>query len=349
MNIDEFFAERERRTSERVEGFRASLVTHLQADGGRLFVEDACAYAVGSAGRGEMSKSSDLDLFLVTLAESKRLNEILAQAAVLRMMADSGLPVPSNDATFLRLHTADSLAHRLGDVQDDPSNTFTVRMLLLLESRVLYGQPAYDRLLERVMDAYWRNEAGHKSDYLPLVLVNDIVRYWRVLLLNYEAKFDRKERELRQSNKLDGDMTVRLKNDKRFASVKLRFSRCMTCYSMIARLLSEATGCGSEKAHVSRDAMLSMIRSTPVARLQQVRRRAGLAGNDQAVACVDELLGLYREYLELREQDDAEVTAILASGDGKVTFEKAEQFGLKMFELLQELGRSSPLYRYVVA
>jgi hypothetical protein len=348
MNADDFFAEREIGTAERVDAFRAGFVKHLQGDGARMLGNDGCVYVVGSAGRGEMTTASDLDLFLVTHASYKRVHEILAQAAVLRMMAEHGLPEASNDAGFLKLHTAESLAQRLGDVQDDFSNTFTVRMLLLLESRFLYGEDSYVRLLHRVVDAYWRNEAGHATDYLPLVLVNDIVRYWRVIILNYEARFGRKLNELPEDKKDDPEAIAKVKNEKRFASYKLRFSRCMTCYSMIAHLLAEATDVESKTPHVSREAFLDMVRSTPVQRLQQVRGMVMARGDQHAAGLINDLLDLYRGYLELREELGETAVAVLASEDGKGHFERAENFGEKMFELIQRLGSDSPLYRYVV-
>lgn len=350
MAADEFFADCEQRTATLVEAYRASFEHHLQYDGKRELGDEICVYVVGSAGRGEMTRVSDLDLFLVTHGAYRHVHEILAQAAVLRMMKEQGLPEPSNDADFLKLHTAESLAQRLGDVQDDVSNTFTVRMLLLLESRVLYGNAAYGRLVERVIDAYWRNEEGHKDNYLPMVLVNDIVRYWRVVILNYEAKFDRKFNEARRKGEAEQQEALeKVKREKRFASYKLRFSRCMTCYSMIARLLAEATPTAEKTVHVSREALLGMVRSTPVQRLQQVREIAEARGEHQRVTgLIDQLLDLYREYLEMREHWGETAVEQLASEGGKAYFAKAEEFGEKMFQLMQELGSSSPLYRYVV-
>ena len=353
MNADEFFAAREKRTAERVSLLTTSFAGHLGADGAAALGEDGCIYLVGSAGRGEMGNSSDLDLFLVTHAKPRKVDEILAQAAVLRMMREHALPDPSNDADFLRLYAAQNLERRLGAVQDDPENTFTARMLLLLESRPLYGQQSYARLVDRVLQAYWRNDEWHANDYLPLVLVNDIVRYWRVVVLNYEAKFERKRLQVEESAKDAAELAVAktaLEQEKRFAGYKLRFSRSMTCYSMIARLLAETAISLGQRAHVSKAAMRAMVDSTPVRRLQQVRALAVTAGEHDTVRIIDEMLVLYREYLEIRERPDADVKALFGVAETRREhFKKSDRFGERMFDLLQRLGSTSPMYRYVVA
>lgn len=348
VNTEDFFAEREEVTFDRVARFGKSFERHLQDDGKEALGDQGCVYAVGSAGRGEMTKGSDLDVFLVTLGEEKRTHEILAQAAILRMMREMGLPDPSNDASFLKLHTAESLAKRLGDVKDDWSNTFTARMLLLLESRPLYGEAAYGRVLDRVIDAYWRNEEGHEDDYLPLVLLNDIVRYWRVVILNYEAKYAKKLAEEEAKEKPSPEGLARIKREKRFGSYKLRFSRCMTCYSMVARLLAE-TFSTDGRAHVDRTAFLGMVHSTPVNRLREVRDIA--ASHDpirSAATLVDKQLNLYREYLEVRDLWGDDAPSELASEEGRSYFKKAELFGDLMFALVRTLGGHSPLYRFLV-
>jgi len=61
-------------------------------------------------------------------------------------------------------------------------------MLLVLESRLLFIDDTYDALIDNTVEAYCRNYELHPTDYLPIVVVNDIVRYCRVVLLNGESK-----------------------------------------------------------------------------------------------------------------------------------------------------------------
>jgi hypothetical protein len=345
MDVDEFFRAREAATADKLRELADSFAGHLGKDGKRELA-GGCLYAVGSAGRGELGASSDLDVFIVTDDKPTKIRETMVATAVIRTMREHKLPDPSNDALFLRLYGAEDLERRLGDVTDDAENTFTARMLLLLESRPLFGTDSYSRLLERVVKAYWRNNERHAHDYLPMVLVNDVVRYWRVVLLNYEAKYARKLREIKGLEAKDRELEA-LAAEKRFASYKLRFSRCMTCYSMITRLLAETSSPLEAKQHVSVESVLGMIRSTPVQRIQQVRDISVQRGEHKAANLSSSILAGYRSYLETRALPDEAVTMALSSDQG-IAFKQADEFGETMFHLLQELGAKSPLYRFVV-
>jgi hypothetical protein len=365
VSADVYFAKRAADTTSKVDIWRESFKRHLGSDGERALA-NGCLYACGSAGRGELGASSDLDLFVVKLEAGTRIDEVLAQAAVVRMMAEGGLEPPSNDGRFLKLHCVDDLESRLGGVADDPENTFTARMLLLLESRPFYGDAAYDALVQRVLRAYWRNADTHPTDYLPIVLVNDIVRYWRVLLLNYESKYEAKKGKLdaRQrridsagysEKKAAGEQASlqrdcdALDREKPFASYKLSLARCMTCYSMIARLLVDAETRDAQNPHVSLEAAVRMVRSTPVARIQEVRDLSSRAGDATAATQANQLLAIYRRYLEVRELADTEVKGRLAEASfQRKLLDDAVEFGKAMFDLLQTLGAKSPLYRFVV-
>lgn len=345
MTNDDFFAAKAAEAKAKLAEWAAVFENHLARDGRNALV-DGCVYAVGSAGRGELGNSSDLDVFVVTNDKPSRLDEILVQAALIRTMRQFRLPDPSNEASFLRLHGAEELEQRLGAVEDDSlQNTFTARMLLLLESQPFYGTEGYRRLLDRVVKAYWRNHERHRDDYLPMLLVNDIVRYWRVVLLNYEAKFARKEREAKIA---EGDIHKHAK-EKRLASYKLRFARCMTCYSMIVALLWESRFSAAGKPHVSPETMLALVDLSPIQRMQRVLAGANAENANKCAKLIAELLELYLEYLRSRSMPDGELKPLLdVAAPGGSLFFKADDFGARMSALVQELGQNSPLIRYVV-
>jgi hypothetical protein len=346
VDVDAFFAARRVKTAAFLDTWSASFDRHLQADGRAALGADGCVYAVGSAGRGELGRQSDLDVFLVTHGAPRRVDEMLVQVAILRAGRELSLPDPSNDGSFLRLYAADDLKERLGDSSDDVENTFTARMLLLLESRALHGAAAYERLVRDVVQTYWRNADYHADDYLPIVVANDIVRYWRAVLLNYEAKWARKRRAAAAA----GRLTAELDAEQRLDGYKLRFARCMTCYSMLARLLAEATPAGpGAPAHVAQEAFIEMVRATPVERLQQVRALAGRRLDPGVAATIDEILALYRAYLEEREAPrEALVRAFRDETRRRQLFKASGRFGEAVFALVQRVGAGSPLYRYVV-
>lgn len=326
------FQLRQAQTNRRLNGFRRELRKHLGSDRKKVLGTHTCIYATGSGGRGELSKFSDLDAFVLRVgAAPSNLDTVIIQSAIIRATDACGLPEPSGEGKFLKMHTVADLTNNFGKPQDDTENTFTARMLLLLESTPILGDAAYRKAVEQVIDIYWRNYQGHQHDYLPIILLNDIVRYWRIVLLNYEAK-----------NLPDEEGTD--DPDRRLRSYKLRFSRCMMCFSAVAYLLA-ATKLGGN--NVSRETVLKMVRARPLDRMAWIATR--FARNSEVRRQIDELLDCYAAFLRETEAPKKD----LLRQFGRSRYRRARsregtQFGQKMFDLIAELGRDNPLYRYLV-
>lgn len=143
---------------------------------GRLVANKACVYITGSYARGEASPHSDLDLFIVGFGDKQnralsRLDEICVKAQLIEVTRRLDLPEFSGDGKYLIHHTVDDLVTTLGEPEDDAANTFTARLLLLLESRPLLGSDVYESAIKGVVDAYWRDWSSHESDFIPAFLV----------------------------------------------------------------------------------------------------------------------------------------------------------------------------------
>lgn len=353
--VDTFLAERRRSSDARLDAFRQALLRDIPPhERDELLGDHTCIYAVGSGGRGELSPHSDLDLFLVKHGEPRRVDEIRLQSAVLRALRAEGFEDPSNDASFLKLHAAEALIERLGEPRDDTENTFTVRMLLLLESRALLGERAHAELARKALDAYWKNTEAHREDYLPIILLNDIIRYWRMLLLNYESKTAEKQRAVDKKYPDPGSperkrADIELEADRNFRSYKLRFSRCLLCYSSVAYLMAEAhrTKTTQERAHVTREVVDRMVRLTPLERLGEAIERAhGAPGVPEIGAA---LSSLYAQFLHDTDRSKADMMAIFSDRRArKPLFNGAKAFGEKMYDFITALGHDNPMYRYLV-
>lgn len=140
---------RRERTSQRLEALKAELpVSRHLAEG------KACVYATGSFARGEASKQSDLDLFIVGKSKKveatdanhkhqgserllRRLDEIRIKAELIEVTKRLEIPEFSGDGEYLKHYTVNELVGTLGRPEDDVTNTFTARLLLLLESKPL--------------------------------------------------------------------------------------------------------------------------------------------------------------------------------------------------------------------
>ncbi|MGH9505829.1 MAG: hypothetical protein ACRD13_02805 [Terriglobales bacterium] len=144
---------------------------------GNRYGDMACAYATGSFGRCEASKYSDLDVFIVggeTAVEGgppqralSRLDEICLKAKNIAAARELEFPEFSGDGAWLTHHTADDLIRRLGTPEDDSTNAFTARLLLLLESKPLLGDKIYLGTIDSVITRYWREFENHKRDFAP--------------------------------------------------------------------------------------------------------------------------------------------------------------------------------------
>lgn len=154
---------------------------------------DLCIFAAGSLARHETGRESDLDLFFISnggvnsnpVAPMSRLQEIQVFADLIQLNEELKLEPFSGDGEYLKVHDLQKLIDGTGSSEDDSENLFTTRLLLLLESKSLSGHVTYEHAIERVLDMYFRDDRGRKN-FRPLFLLNDILRYWRTLCLNYE-------------------------------------------------------------------------------------------------------------------------------------------------------------------
>lgn len=148
---------------------------------------DVCVFAAGSLGRLDSGENSDLDVFVTAGEKVSRLQEIQYFSSILRINNELDFPALSNDGEFLKIFHITENQPKIGSANDDSENWFTTRMLLLLESNYLSNEDAYHQHKKAILDFYLRDAVG-QDDFRPVFLLNDILRYWRTLCLNYEQK-----------------------------------------------------------------------------------------------------------------------------------------------------------------
>jgi predicted nucleotidyltransferase len=190
------------------------------------FDDCLCIYATGSFARGEASKYSDIDLFLISNINSKikKLDEIILKSDLIKITRDLDLPDFSGDGEYLTIHGLEDMLEKLGSPEDDFKNYFTARLLLLLESKPLFNETLYNEVISKIVNVYFNDYPDHKESFTPIFLANDIIRFWKTMCLNYEQK-----RSKREHNDLS-------KNKTRLKNLKLKFSRITTCYSILCCL-----------------------------------------------------------------------------------------------------------------
>ncbi len=287
--------ERRKFSDGRFERLRESLIKATE-----ICADKACVYATGSFGRREAGEFSDIDLFIVSLCDGdgksdrgrlSRLDEILLKAELIRATRELSFPEFSQDGRFLQHHTSRRLIQATGNPNDDAENTFTARLLLLLESRPLAGSGVHSKIIDDVIAIYWREFSGHYDRFMPTYLANDIIRYWRTLCLNYEAS--------------TSEQTSRDRAKRKIKNYKLKHSRMLTCYSAILFLLHVY----SSNKTVTVSDVQAMVSLTPTERVEFVARKLG---DSESSSNIRSFLGLYEHFLDVTSASEEELIKLFS-------------------------------------
>jgi hypothetical protein len=296
----------------------------------------ACVYATGSVGRNEMSARSDLDIFIVrdrTVAlPLTNLEEIRLKARLIESSRKVGFPDFSDDGEYVKSYDVkDDLIEKIGSRTDDYENVFTARLLLLLESQPILGGDVYNRAIEDLVGEYWRDYPQNATSFLPVFLMNDILRFWKTLCLNYE--------ERTADAKKQGSEAKIAK--RRLLNYKLKCSRLLTCYSAIIHLLAVVRSAGGT---VTPEMAKKMVLSSPTVRLEFVAD--ALPESREGVA---RILENYAKFLDVCDADKSELVAKFSDAAFKrERFTEAKELGDDVFKLLHLMGEKTELLRYIV-
>ena len=192
--------------------------------------KDICIYLTGSLSRKEYGSKSDVDVFIISRSEIKRVEEYAVYSALIEINEKLGYPEFSNDARYLKIYSLADLISATGSPRDDSENLFTARQLLILESTPLYNEEFFKQILHKILCFYYADDNGER-DFKPIFLLNDILRYWRTLCVNYEQIRRDKDRPWRKKN------------------INLKFSRKITVFStVIPMVLADCASIGFLKS-----------------------------------------------------------------------------------------------------
>lgn len=185
------------------------------ATSGGLDQSKVCAIVFGSLARGDASQVSDVDFTIVHDGASEEMANRLKEN-VLEAITLLDLEPPNPDGTFDKVVSISDILDHVGSKKDS-YDLLTSRVLLLLEARVLWGDRAFSDLQERLI-SFYEADVALDSSKNHVFLLNDLVRYFRTLCVNYAY--------------------TKQKNPEKWAirNVKLRHSRVIMYASMIAAL-----------------------------------------------------------------------------------------------------------------
>jgi predicted nucleotidyltransferase len=150
---------------------------------------DAAIVVFGSLARQEWTQS-DVDWTLLIDGQADPEHLGLAQKVAQRL-EEQGFVPPGSSGIFGSMTFSHDLVQKIGGREDTNENT-TRRVLLIQESKA-FGKPeAYTRTLTHIFSRYLKEDRGLLYGTLPFkvprVLLNDIVRYWRTVTVDFVDK-----------------------------------------------------------------------------------------------------------------------------------------------------------------
>jgi hypothetical protein len=219
----------------------------------------------GSLARGEASDESDIDYFFFGDDEEsvgRATNFLLSKEGQISQIV--GKP-PSPDGAFgsAACETESALITDIGG-NDDENEKITRRILFLLEGTWLTSKETFEKYRLAVLKRYVSETV--ESRHLCRFLLNDIIRYYRTICVDFEFK------------------TVERNKEWGLRYIKLRYSRQFLYFSGIIAV-AETVGLPYEEK-IRR--LIELFDMPPIERVKAI------CGTERA----SEALGLYNNFLE---------------------------------------------------
>lgn len=159
-------------------------LSELRSNLSSIVPSDQLVVTCGSYARRDATAASDLDFYSVLMGASSEAEPPWFAGVEKAVLAVVG-KLPSRDGVFAAHLQESQLLKSYGGKRDSNAR-ITRRMLYLLEGEYLTNEAEFKRLRRRIIERYVGNT---RSDHqLAFYLLNDIVRYWRTMAVDYADK-----------------------------------------------------------------------------------------------------------------------------------------------------------------
>ena len=293
----------------------------------------------GSLARGEWTAGSDLDwtLLIDGVVDPKHQEDVREVRRVLDELVRSNDAIdrrPGRERTFGGIAFSHPIVHEIGG-ENDTNRNVTQRILLLSESMAIGKASAYGRVLTAIIDRYVKEDGGllfGSSDYrVPRFLLNDIVRYWRTVAVDFAYKQHTR-----------GTKGMALRNVKLRLSRKLVFAAgVLQCFLCAEESIQQALASGVEEGSaVVATELLSSSFSTPLDVLAEAMTHFAVP-DDTA----EKAFSAYNDFIDLLDDDERRRILKDLEGFDHPLFEQGRDIGRRFDEALKEMffdGRQGP-------
>ena len=275
-------------------------------------------YVVGSFGRKEIGPNSDLDIYSVSQGDSGvGSGNSFFPTVIANLKSHLGGDFVI-DPKCLQNFSRNKLAQSIGTSRDDYENSFTARMLLLLESQALINENDYSLSIDTLASSYFLNRSFRSNHFPSVFLLDDLERYWKTLCVNYEI------------SSYGGTRPLALK------SLCLRFSRALTVFSTILNIL------------VTKDFnetdLFSLARLTP---LQRLAKAMDQINDASLLGKFEEALDLYHSFLLLKQRPDIAQVLEVNSELREDYLSRGDRFTDFLFGLLSGIHIDSKMRKHL--
>lgn len=180
----------------------------------------------GSFGRMDAHEKSDLDFMII---HDGSIQDQQSKIDAVRSCAkELGIETPNPQGAFSKPIELDTMSKTVGSNEDNLNST-AQRLLILMEGRAIYNQAFFNRIMISIL-TFYLDQVSKDPDKEALVLLNDLIKYFRSICINVEFNFwqDRSKWGIR--------------------NVKLRHSRILI-YAGLLLLILTASKYRKEKVH----------------------------------------------------------------------------------------------------
>lgn len=268
------------------------LVAHVGRELAPLHTPETSIVVTGSVGRGEVTRGSDLDWYLLIDGPSNPEHFRLAQR-IDEALVDLKIKKPASAGPFGAMVVSHDLVHYIAGSRDTNEN-LTRRILLLLESRAITNPLLRDAVMRNVLARYVISDPpvpspSGRRQKVPHFLMNDVFRYWRTIASDFASK-----------------MWERQQRGWGIRNIKLRFSRkllfiggLLGCFAADLWPSEELAKAPSEEEHLVLLADL-IFQQTLISPLDQLARL--LREHDCDLS--NRILGAYNAFLAALDDEE---------------------------------------------